>query len=803
MVSGIKRSSLAAESARQFTTPDLLTLKFRREQDFEKILELTDEESDLLTYILSACAIHLYHHMDIKTLEMKDEQLLTYEAEHKFDRLQKKALLDELSQIIGKNVIQELELFEKKTRVLKDILNVTMQLKNTNNPVEKEELEQERGKLLHQFVLSLFRKYPDYFFFDQVGDLFGLTIQTRMEMIQLASELKITQMDISEEFKREYSETLVELGTFTHLREFFTKKWELKGAIRQLETQKVTFRRIENELMNKIIESFPFSQKGQKASIDALHLKLKIIDEFKKHVSTPRSFRNLEKDISKLVRFEIYKQALESPQSFVDFFSRLLDLPFNDVMEFFRKVRISNIPAFCQMLAVPVQIISKKLSEMNIRDMDLTRLSEKGGLNIARQKFEEKKSQRHEAIISMSFEEFVKTGEQYPDLRQFSREFLSEITLSLRDLQDLLEKEKILKNEILIPFQVVNVDNLRLALSSIPILTNLEKEIFYHVLKNILRHISRLIEQYEKLKKDKEIFLLALKKIPQLTESENWIQVKLEDLIIKKIMARQKEFHDLFRFNNSHLINGFLWARLSNSSFQDASKIIKETPSPVYHGLYQFPLTYEEIPPVSFASAYDLTMRLQASLKLKETKIIEARAKSVAKEKPMTKIEDIETFSWIEKRIKTAIMRVGKISPTDLYWTDEDTKKFGSNFLLHVQVMDAKKICPECGAIQVDNCPKHQNGSLIRPNKIQAMASYYQFASEKIGSKEFSTNRQEVEEITKEVMKERLGRDPIADEYKQLLEGEIRLIGEKLAEKVGQKFNKTLYKKYRKTKLGK
>lgn len=800
MVSGVRRSGVTAESAKNFTTPDLLILKFRREKDFEKIHELVGNESDFLTYILAACAVHLYHHMDVKTLEMRDEGLLSYEAEEKFEKQQKEALLEELKTIIGTNIVQELELFEKKCQLTEKLISSTLELRPVKDPLKRDEIEQQRTKALHQFMLSLIRKYPDYFFFDVLGELFGISSETRIKMINRAAELRPTQMIIEDELMREYEEQFIELGTFKYMRQFFTEKWELKGHIRQLESHGVVFRRIQMELMKKMLDSLPFGENGLIASMDAIKLKLLIINEFKTHLSEPRKFADLQEMISILVLDEISRQALKGPQQFLDFCSKLLDLSFDDLMEFFRKVRITNIPAFCQTLVVPAPLIKQKLNQLNIHDLELSRLSDRGSLSQARQKFEESKSYYSSELVSMNFEDFLTFSKRSTNLEKFAEQIQRHAKVSLPELRDLLEKEKKIKQEILEPYQISNIENISMVISSLPILQDLEKEIFYHMLKSILIHVSRLIEQYEKLRKDKQTFLLALKKIPELDESENWIQVKLEDLIIKKIMARQNEFQDLFRFNDAHLINGFLWARLSNTSFKNASDILTQTPSPIYYGLKNIALEYTNIPPVSFASAYDLAMRLRDSLIKKEAKAVE---KEVPKVKPSIEVvEDVETFSWIEKRIKTALMSVKKTSPTDLYWTDDDSKRFGKNLLIHVQVKGSRPICPKCGSMEMNHCSKHPDVSLISPDNVQLMTTFYNFAREKITSTTFEEDQQTVKQFASDVLNERLGHPPKPEEFEKLLEGEIQLIGEKLSENLSQKFNKALYKTYRKAKLG-
>ena len=263
-------------------------------------------------------------------------------------------------------------------------------------------------------------------------------------------------------------------------------------------------------------------------------------------------------------------------------------------------------------------------------------------------------------------------------------------------------------------------------------------------------------------------------------------------------MVRQKEFQDLFQFNDSLLINGFIWARLSNNTFNKATEDLTEIPSPIYYGIKEIPLIFSEIAPVSFSSAYDLTMRLRDSLTKKMTKSKEEVKQEV--ESPIQKIEEVETLGWIEKRVKTAFMSINKISPSDLYWKEEDSKKFGKYVLLHVQSKQNKLLCQKCGTILTIKCDSHPQAPRIHPNTVQLIASFHNFALEKLAGGSFPETCELVKNHAEEVIKERLNRPPSSEDLEKLIEGEILLIGERLGNAYSQKFNKALYKKWQKIK---
>ena len=70
------------------------------------------------------------------------------------------------------------------------------------------------------------------------------------------------------------------------------------------------------------------------------------------------------------------------------------------------------------------------------------------------------------------------------------------------------------------------------------IIDKIVKDTYFNLFSKILRQLSRIIELYSKVINDKALILLALKKIYGTTDSEKWIRIKLEELIIERIIKR-------------------------------------------------------------------------------------------------------------------------------------------------------------------------------------------------------------------------------------------------------------------------
>jgi len=70
---------------------------------------------------------------------------------------------------------------------------------------------------------------------------------------------------------------------------------------------------------------------------------------------------------------------------------------------------------------------------------------------------------------------------------------------------------------------------------------NLARFIYFNIFTKICNQVARILETYVKCKEDKGLFLLGLKRIYESGEQEKWVMVKIEELMIERMMNRQKE----------------------------------------------------------------------------------------------------------------------------------------------------------------------------------------------------------------------------------------------------------------------
>ncbi|MCK4780888.1 MAG: hypothetical protein KAT57_11890, partial [Candidatus Lokiarchaeota archaeon] len=316
------------------------------------------------------------------------------------------------------------------------------------------------------------------------------------------------------------------------------------------------------------------------------------------------------------------------------------------------------------------------------------------------------------------------------------------------------------------------------------IINELAKDIFFYILSKILRQLSRIIELYLKVSNDRSLFLLALKKIDGTTDSEEWIKIKLEELIIKRLNRRQEELVIVFNANNQpFLVNGFLLARIMEISLNEAISELKNNISPIYEDIVPLRLNSDLISPISYCIGYDIIKRFE---KFEETRksevehIIESKEKEKEeKAKKLREEQELSTLNWIERRITSSLMRINSpgINPNQLYWQEKDTKIATDNIKLH---------------------------SELKGDPIELISQFFNFAIEKI--KNFTSeiklpNYEKINDIVKNIVEKvlikRLGTIPISKQKSNLLDGERYEIGNQIALKIGRLLDKALYTKFK------
>jgi hypothetical protein len=275
-----------------------------------------------------------------------------------------------------------------------------------------------------------------------------------------------------------------------------------------------------------------------------------------------------------------------------------------------------------------------------------------------------------------------------------------------------------------------------------------------------------------------------LKKIFGTTESEEWVRIKLEELIIERLYKRQEELVVVLNATNQpFLVNGFILARLIESSLSKGISELKTLTSPIYEDIKSLKLKSDLISPISYCIGYDIVKRLE---KFEESRKVEIEQKIKTKEvekaeeaKKIREKQELNTLNWIERRITSSLMRINSpgINPNQLYWQEKDTKTATDNIKLH---------------------------SELRGDSFDLISQFFNFAVEKI--KKFDPkinlpNRESVKslvnDISMNVLKKRVNNINTLTDMPDLLDGERYEIAAQIAQKIGKLLDKALYSKFK------
>ena len=333
--------------------------------------------------------------------------------------------------------------------------------------------------------------------------------------------------------------------------------------------------------------------------------------------------------------------------------------------------------------------------------------------------------------------------------------------------------------------KLMNYSHIIFILEFDEIINKIAKDIFFYILSKILRQLSRIIELFFKVSNDRSLYLLALKKIFGTTESEEWARIKLEELIIERIFKRQEELVIVLNASNQpFLVNGFILARLIETSLKEGISELENNVSPIYEDIASLKLKSDLISPISYCIGYDLVKRLEKVERARkievEQKIEEKEKEKEVEAKKLREIQELSTLNWIERRITGSLMRINSpgINPNQLYWQEKDSKTAIDNIKLH---------------------------SELKGDPIDLMSEFFNFAVEKIRSFDPKINLPDYEKIRKmvnnlstDVLNKRTGINKISKDKPDLLDGERYEIATQLAKRIGRLLDKALYSKFKK-----
>ena len=797
VISGIKRKATAIESTfRFFQTVDLIINHFKREADRQKIYELTDsfsKETTLKDFLTATASIHLYHNIGIRVEESNEIDQMTVDSTKNLEILEKKILFDEVSLILKDSLNLEIDLLNRLINLENKVITFLIEERKSNlKDLQKKRMIKAIEDRIEQDLIEIVLKYPPFYFYDLIGDLIGLTNKIKFEILDESSAFKDLSIELEKKLKREEKEDkVIELSTLNRLIDKIQTDFEFK-SYKELQTQAMPVRMIKRKVMDYNLNRFPISIPGLNTFLKANNIKKQLIEKIGNALKEKINYDQFEKDTLLFLKSEIIKQLKTNPNDFIYFLQNLNESSFKEIIYMLNKYGLYNILHLINAddnlsLEIKQNMIRYNIDKFNIVDLN----KEKKNLIFLAKN----------TISNLDFPSLDKIIKEFDDLDDFSLLKLlnkdnkeldelwkiieEKIGYSINEFREYVRKKEIIDRVFLQDLKLNSYSQILTLLNFEEIINNITKQIFFYIFSKIVRQISRIIEIYLKISNEKALFFLALKKMYGTTDSEKWVWIKLEELVIARIITMQKEIVVIFNaLNQPFLVNGFIFARLTNLSLNEGINEFKEKPSPIYEKIKPLMLKADIISPVSYCIAYDLIKKFEQfeeKRKLKVVQIIESKEKEKEKKKEeIRKQQEISTLNWIERRITSSLMRINSpgINPNQLYWQEKDTKTAIDSIKLH---------------------------SELKGNALDLFTEFFHFAIEKIKlfAQDMKLPKHEtlyniVIDITEKILQRRLGHAPSSREIETMLEGERFEIAKQISIKIGKMLDKALYSKFKK-----
>ncbi|MCK4479474.1 MAG: hypothetical protein KAV01_03010 [Candidatus Lokiarchaeota archaeon] len=793
MISGVKRKTTAVESTfRFFQTVDLIISHFKREADKNKIFELISQKTNFNDLLIATATIHIYHSLGIRVQKLLDMDKFTFDSTKNLEIAEKKILIEEVNSILKNSLNLEVNLLNKIIDLENKFISFLIEVRNEKTQeIQKEQMIKDIEVQIEQELQEIIRNYPPFYFYDLIGDLIGLSNEIKKEILEETAAFKDISVELEKKLELEEKEDkFIELATLDRLINKTQTDFEFK-SYKELQIEAMPVRMIKRKILDFNLDRFPISIPGLNTFIEANNLKKDLIKKIEDGLKEKIDYDQFELKILNFLKFVLIKKLKKNPNDFIYFLQCINECGFDDIIYTLQKYGVYNILHFFNVDEDLAEKVKRNMVRYNIKKLDIVSLNDnkKNLIFVAKKALSQLNFQDLRDIVdeSNATSEFGLLNlinqdiDKYPNLSRILEE---KTGTTINNLRQYIRKKQAIDKVFLDELKLKNYSQLLFILEFDEIINELAKDIFFYILSKILRQLSRIIELYLKVSNDRSLYLLALKKIDGTTDSEDWIKIKLEELIIKRLNRRQEELVTVFNANNQpFLVNGFILARLMEISLKEASSELKNKPSPIYEDIAQLKLKSDLISPISYCIGYDIIKRFEKFEEIRKSeveRIIESKEKEKEeKAKKLREEQELSTLNWIERRITSSLMRINSpgINPNQLYWQEKDTKIATDNIKLH---------------------------SELRGDPVELISQFFNFAMEKI--RNFTSeiklpDNEKIMEIVNNIIEKtlmkRLGKIPTAEQKRNLIDGERYEIGNQIAIKIGRLLDKALYTKFK------
>nr|HDO80954.1 hypothetical protein [Candidatus Bathyarchaeota archaeon] len=697
------------EVAPGFAVREFLSNFLASKSNWSRFEMLVGESAFLQDFVKAAMVSQIYSYIGIRTVSPMDAGA-SFKREDDTTIKEKRDLFKEISIILNDNFQKDVLLLEKKTELELAMAKAKLDGKPSVEDIPK------------RYIVEVSSKFPTTHLIDFLGDLLGISYNFRSEFLKKTYGLKPLSLELEEEVKNPHEEECVEISTFIKVKD---RLRELAGLNESpLNVKQLSY--LSKEISSRIFSRLPKDQAELRTYIEACGLKLLLIGLFKKYTREKTSLENL------------FNEALRTLTSSIKDKSKNV-LVLRRILSFLAgEERIERLGIDLSMLqaALSGETSSKdvlsKFKELGISKSDLSFMLERyKRLERVRSVLTEKVIPRLRgqgySVHTVNLEMFTVPPSKLSKLEEL---IINEVKKHIsppppEEFRELLENEASMR-KILDTLGTTDINMLKVAVEFEVTLDNLVRQVMQALFFECLAHASRVVELYNRLKKDSERFKIFFKVV--IEEPDVNIRCVKEEMLVELIIRRQMEIREAFPDLDTLKICSFIWARQAMIPMEKSVRILEETPSPLFASTVSAPLNFKSLPPVSYATAYDLAQRY-ISIQLEQAKTVkEARARMLEEEEKAKRrvYERLEPTSLLERKIKIALKAPSGIEKAELEWTQKDTQKIEAISKLFIRQEVGSRICPYCARkLRDDVCPEHGYVTPIVEGPLEALAHFY------------------------------------------------------------------------------
>lgn len=782
------------EVAQEFIVRQALALRLKSEPEQIRLTWIVGPRANFSNFAKAAAVSYIYHYRGIHTINLISDKGATPEEQSEVAKKQLDQLYDEVNLLLADSFQKERELLQLQIEIQSEAAKIRL----------RGESKSKIQKLIQDKLIEIYTKYPKTHFIDFLGNITYFTPLIRIDKIKLAYGFKPKPIELEEDIKASHDEECIEISTHKEL------KCKLEELI-NLENLTIDIDNLERTSLivtENLLKNMPQKELELEAYVDVCKLKLELLKLLDEYDTKKTTLNEIYQASSKLIISEIIKRATE-PVMLEFFLMYLLDETREDIQHRMKQQGFDDWYALCSSLTLPVGELTKKLEEINISAEDFRYTVERISRllrirnTLVKNVIPRLKGQGYKLQEGkISLWTYTKP---YSELSGIDDLILKELKKYMtlpapEELKELLEAEQKV-NLILNDLKIGSIKEL-IAMSQIQeFVRKVNDDAYYKLISESFTYLSRIVEAYERIKKDIERFGIIYKTFVDETDSN--LKTSKEELFFDLIMIRQKELQEIFPHLDSSQINGFIWARISSKSLKEAIEELKNSPSPVFLDIVNKPLKIEKISPVNYAAAFDITQRYLTIQEDRRKRIGEAKEKEEMKKElaRIERFEKVEPIGLIEKKVNVAMRAISGVELAELAWTEADNSKTAAMILFYLRTETGKNVCPICSKELGDTyCPVHGTVTPLKLGNLEALAKFYYLSINTIHT---SFQRREVEKITYDAALKAI-KNLIADLQREgkispkikpntLMEGDIeRHLAPAIAEQIGKEYNKVL-----------